>query len=67
LDLFWLTWFFAYAPAAFTKDDNLVAGNVELLQRFANNFLRRAIAVGISGIPGIQTAIISSLEKVQGL
>lgn len=61
------TWLFAYAPAAFTEDDNLVAGNVELLQRLADNFLRRAIAVSIRGVPGVQAAIISSLKKFQGL
>lgn len=58
---------FANGPAAFCQDEDLMTGNVELLQCFADNFFGDAIAVSIGGIPGIETTIIRRLEKLQCL
>jgi hypothetical protein len=56
------TWFLSNGPAAFAKDEDFVARNVELLQCLANDFLRCAIAVSIGCVPGIETTVVGSFE-----
>lgn len=46
---------------------NLLAGDVELLQRFANNDLGLSVGVCIGGVPSVDAIIVGSLEELQAI
>lgn len=47
------------------ENDNLLAGDIELLQRFANYDLGLSVGVCIGGVPSVDAIIVGSLEKLQ--
>ena len=58
---------FANGPAAFCQNENFVTRNIKFLQSFADDFFGDTVTVGVGGVPGIETTIISCFEEFQCL
>jgi hypothetical protein len=50
------------AKVTFTKDHDLVSWDVILLQRLADDLLRRAVGVRVCRVPGPETDVVGVLE-----
>ena len=55
----------AHVTVAFAEDDELVPGNVELLDRLADDLFAYAVAVDVGGVPGVEAAVVGCFEKLE--